>query len=226
MKEIHSQPEFMTVMSTYLSGNRAEAEKAVEELLRKYPQDSSLQLLLGNVKYTVGMLGEACTHYQKALELNPELCQAWYKLGTCYVRMGKLDDARESFRKNVESGCQSHAMSFYWLGLINSFLGDDDQALEAFTLLHEESKESLLANYFLAQLRMRRNEHKEALRLLQELLAVSPDFADVHYLMGLAYERMHLNVEAIQCFRRTLELNPRDKRAQLEYERLVEVPPL
>jgi tetratricopeptide (TPR) repeat protein len=73
---------------------------------------------------------------------------------------------------------------------------------------------------------MRRNEHKEALRLLQELLAVSPDFADVHYLMGLAYERMHLNVEAIQCFRRTLELNPRDKRAQLEYERLVEVPPL
>jgi tetratricopeptide (TPR) repeat protein len=73
---------------------------------------------------------------------------------------------------------------------------------------------------------MRRNEHEEALRLLRELLAVSPDFAEVHYMMGQVYERMHKNTEAIQCFRKTLELNPADKRARVEYENLFDVPPL
>lgn len=226
MERYQTQPEFMNVMSSYLSGNRDEAEKAVTELLRKFPQDSNLQLLLGNIKYTVGLLGEASTHYEKALELDPSLCQAWYKLGVCYVRMGKLNEALRAFRKNVASECGSHAMSFYWMGLINSFIGDDDNALEAFTLLHQESEESLLANFFLAQLRMRRHEPEEALRLLQELLAVSPEFAEVHYLMGMVYESMHKNIEAIQCFRKTIELNPDDKRARLEYERLYEVPPL
>ncbi len=226
MESYHSQPEFMSVMSSYLSGNREVAENAATELLRKFPKDASLQLLLGNIKYTVGLLSEASTHYEKALELNPGSCQAYYKLGVCYVRMGKLNEALHAFRKNVASGCQSHAMSFYWMGLINSFLGDDENALEAFTQLHHESEESLLANFFLAQLRMRRNEHEEALRLLKELLAVSPDFAEVHYMMGMVYESMHKNIEAIQCFRKTIELNPNDKRARLEYERLFEVPPL
>jgi tetratricopeptide (TPR) repeat protein len=226
MKPYHSQPEFLSVMTAYLSGDRDVAEKAVAELLRKYPQDASLQMLLGNIKYTVGLLVEASAHYEKALELDPGLCQGYYKMGVCYVRMGRLDEALKAFRKNVEAKCGSHAMSFYWMGLINSFLGKDDDALEAFTLLHQESAESLLANFFLAQLRMRRNENEEALRLLRELLAVSPDFAEVHYLMGMVYERMHLNTEAIQCFRKTLELNPDDKRARLEYENLFDVPPL
>ncbi len=226
MKPYQSQPEFLSMMSSYLSGDRDVAEKAVAELLRKYPQDASLQLLLGNIKYAVGLLVEASKHYEKALELNPGLCQAYYKLGVCYVRMGRLDEALKSFRKNVDAQCGSHAMSFYWMGLINSFLGKDDDALEAFTLLHTESPESLLANFFLAQLRMRRNENEEALKLLEELLAVSPDFAEVHFLMGMVYERMHKNTDAIQCFRKTLELNPDDKRARLEYENLFDVPPL
>ena len=122
MKPYQSQPEFLAVMSAYLSGDREVAEKAVAELLRKYPQDSSLQLLLGNIKYTVGLLVEASAHYEKALELDPGLCQAFYKLGVCLVRMGRLDEALKAFEKNVAAKCGSHAMSFYWMGLINSFL--------------------------------------------------------------------------------------------------------
>jgi tetratricopeptide (TPR) repeat protein len=109
-------------------------------------------------------------------------------------------------------------MSNYWIGLINNFLGNDDEALEAFTVLHRESRESQLANFFLAQLLMKRNEHKKALGLLQELLTLTPDFAEVHFLIGQAYAGLYQNIEAIQSFRKTLELNPADKRAQLILE--------
>jgi tetratricopeptide (TPR) repeat protein len=219
-------PEYIQAMEAFLSGDHAKAEEAITAVVQRIPDDPRMLHLLGNIKYTLGRLGEASAAYEKVISLDPGSCEAYFKLGVCYVRMGKLDDSLKAFKKNAAGQCGGHVMSYYWMGLINSFLGNDDAAREAFTLLHEESNESKLANFFLAQLLMRRNENAEALRLLQELLDVSPDFAEVHFLMGQVYSHMHRNVEAIQCFRKTLELNPEDKRARLEYERLVDVPPL
>jgi len=226
MEPYHSEPEFLEGLKTYLMGDRADARKAIEGLHEKYPNDPSLLLMMGNIKYALGMLSEACVHYERALEISPGYCQVYFKLGVCYVRMGKLNEALRAFTKNVDSHCQGHVMSYYWLGLINNFLGNDDEALKAFTILRKESKESQLANFFLAQLLMKRNEHKKALELLQELLTLTPDFAEVHFLIGQAYAGMYKNFEAIQSFRKTLELNPEDKRAKMALEQYIEVPSL
>ncbi len=219
-------PEYQKAMEAFLSGDHVTAEKAITAVVEKIPDDPRMLHLLGNVKYILGRLGEASEAYEKVVALDTGACEAWYKLGVCYVRMGKLHKALTAFRTNADGKCGAHVMSYYWMGLINSFLGNDDAARQAFTRLRDESNESKLANFFLAQLLMRRNQHTEALNLLQELVELSPDFAEVHYLMGQVYSQMHRTVEAIQCFRTTLKLNPDDKRARLEYERLVDVPPL
>ena len=218
MEPYRSRPEYIAGMMAYLTGERSEARKAIEDLIEKYPKDSSLYLLLGNIKYTLGLLSESAAHYEKALELEPGFSQAYFKLGVCNVRMGKLNEALAAFKRNVLCGGQGHIMSYYWMGLINNFLGNDEKALEAFTVLRRESKESLLANFFLAQLLMKRNEHQKALELLQELLTLTPDFAEVHYLIGLAHAGMYNTFEAMQSFRKTLELNPDDKRARVSLE--------
>ena len=219
MQSYRSDPEYIAAMQTYLTGNREESRKTIETLLKKHPDDPTLLLLLGNIKYTVGLLGESASHYERAIQVDPRFCQAYFKLGVCYVRMGKLNEALSAFRKNVETECAGHTMSYYWIGLINNFLGNDDEALEAFTILHRESKESQLSNFFLAQLLMKRNEHQKALELLQELLTLTPDFAEVHFLIGQAYAGLYQNMEAIKSFRKTLELNPKDKRARMSLER-------
>jgi Flp pilus assembly protein TadD len=225
-KQSERPAEYMQAMEAFLSGDHLKAEAAIVNVVKEHPDDTRMLHLLGNIKYTLGRLGEASVAYEKVTTLDPGACEAFFKLGVCYVRMGKLHEALAAFTKNVEGNCSGHVMSYYWMGLINSFLGNDDAARKAFTLLREESSESKLANFFLAQLLMRRNENGEALKLLQELIDVSPDFAEAHYLLGRAYSQMHDVVKAIGSFRRTLELNPNDKRAQLEYERLVDVPPL
>ena len=51
-----------------------------------------------------------------------------------------------------------------------------------------------------------------------ELVAVSPDFAEAHFLMGQAYAGLYRNMEAIQSFPTTLRLNPDDKRARMLLE--------
>ncbi len=222
MDSFHSGPEFISGMRTYMGGDREKSLQALGDLLQKSPGDASLHVLIGNLLYSQGSLAKSAEHYQTALKLAPSMCQAWYKLGVCYVRMGKLDEARKAFQRNVEAECGTHVMSYYWMGLINNFMGDDEKAQEAFSVLRRESPESLLANYFLAQLHMKRNEHARAIELLEELLRVSPDFAEAHFLLGEAYAGLYKNFDAIRCFRRAVELNPQDKRARMMLEHYTE----
>jgi tetratricopeptide (TPR) repeat protein len=170
------------------------------------------------------LLDEALRNYRKATDLGPSHSHALYKLGVCAFRAGLLNEAREAFSKNLELKGQSHAMSNYWLGLIDFFLGNDEDALQAFGRLKEESPESNFANFFMAQLLIKHNRHKEATKLLDELLERTPAFAEAHYLQGQAYRGVHRNFEAIKCFRKALQLAPNDKRIQGELEMLIEVP--
>jgi tetratricopeptide (TPR) repeat protein len=222
MDSFHSGPEFISGMRTYMAGDREKALETLNELLQKNPSDASLHVLIGNLLYSQGSLMKSAEHYEQALKLAPGMCQAWYKLGVCYVRMGKLGEAREAFQRNVEAQCGTHVMSYYWMGLINNFLGNDEKAQESFSVLRRESPESLLANFFLAQLHMKRNEHAKAIELLEELLHMSPDFAEAHFLLGEAYAGQYKNFDAIRCFRRAVELNPEDKRARTMLEHYTE----
>lgn len=222
MDSFHTGPDFIKGMRSYMGGTRDASLKTLSDLLEKNPDDASLHVLLGNLQYSQGTLSESAVHYVRALELAPGMCQAWYKLGVCYVRMGKLSEALSAFTKNVDGACGTHVMSYYWMGLINNFLGNDEKALEAFSILRRESPESLLANFFLAQLYSKRNEHAKALELLEELVKMSPDFAEAHFLIGQAYAGLYKNIEAIRSFRRAVELNPDDKRAKMMLEHYTE----
>jgi tetratricopeptide (TPR) repeat protein len=222
MDSFHTGPEFISGMRTYMAGDREKSLSTLNDLLAKNPNDASLHVLIGNLLYSQGSLAKSAVHYETALKLAPGMCQAWYKLGVCYVRMGKLGEARTAFQRNVDGECGTHVMSYYWMGLINNFLGNDEKAQEAFSVLRRESPESLLANYFLAQLHMKRNEHAKAIELLEELLRMSPDFAEAHFLLGEAYAGLYKNFDAIRCFRRAVELNPEDKRAKVMLEHYTE----
>ena len=120
-----------------MEGDREKSLKTLSDLLEKNPNDASLHVLLGNLLYSHGTLGKSAEHYEQALKLAPGMCQAWYKLGVCYVRMGKLSEALHAFTKNVDAECGTHVMSFYWMGLINNFLGNDEKAQEAFSILRQ-----------------------------------------------------------------------------------------
>jgi tetratricopeptide (TPR) repeat protein len=219
MESTHREAEFISGMRTAMAGDRDKALRALTDQLEKNPNDASLNVLLGNLHYSHGTLSVSAEYYEKALKLAPEMRQTWYKLGVCYVRMGKLAEALRAFTKNVETQRDTHVMSYYWMGLINNFIGNDEKALEAFSVLRRESEESLLANFFLAQLHMKRNDHAKALPLLEELVKMSPDFAEAHFLMGQAYAGLYRNFEAIQSFRRAVEINPQDKRARMMLDR-------
>ena len=219
-----SSAQTQEAMKHHLLGERQEAEKAFEKLLQTEPQNYFFHYLLGETQYALGRLADSAQEYQKAIDLKPDFGVAYYKMGVCYYRMGQLEKSLESFTTILKMRGQGHAMSSYFVGLINQFLGNDKEAEEGFRVLRGSSRESLIANYYLAQLKIKHHRYQEALDLLDELLQATPALAEVHFQKGLVYMGMHNNMEAIRCFRRTLELNPRDARARNNLELLTEVP--
>jgi len=218
-----SDPEYHEAMRVYLSGQWTEAQKGFNKLAEKYPQSEFVFLILGNIDYSLGKLDKAVELYNKAVEVKPEYGYAYYKLGVCYYRMGRLDDSLASFSRVVEMKSQSHAMASYFIGLIQFFLGHDAAAEEAFSRFRTISPESGIANFYLAQLKIKQKKYEEARALLDEILSSAPDFAEVYYLLGVSEYGLHNNTAAIKRLRQAIELNPDDERSKTRLSLLTDV---
>ncbi len=222
MQGYQQDQSYVEAMGHYLSGEWDKAEKAFESMDKKYPDEVFIKLLRGNIDYSRGNLETAITRYREAIDIKPT-GNVYYKLGVCLYRMGDLKEALKAFEEVVSMGSQSHAMASYFVGLIRFFLGEDQAAAEAFADFHTASPESMIANFYLAQLKIKRKEFDEALKLLKELVDQTPDFAEVHYMLGTVQYGLHNNTEAIKCFQRALEINPADERSKTKLTLLTDV---
>ncbi|HUX14573.1 MAG TPA: tetratricopeptide repeat protein [Spirochaetia bacterium] len=219
-----SDQKFIEAMSFQLSGDWKNAEKAFVGLTEKYPENHFLYFLLGTNCYSQGKLNTAIDHFRKSIYLKPDFGNAYYELGVCQYRVGKLQHALESFTKVGELKNQSHAMALYYVGLINFMLGQDAAASDAFARFREVSPESRIANFYLGQLKLKRNEFADALEPLNQLVEETPHFAEVQYMLGVAHYGLHNNMEAIRHFRRALDINPNDQRSKTRLALLTDTP--
>ncbi len=223
MKLKHDDPEYIAAMRLLILGDWDEAEKAFLKLQETYDESAFVQLALGNIAYSRGDLERSVTCYGNAIELKRDFGTAYYKKGVCLYRMGRLQKALDTFTQILTFKNQSHAMASYFIGLINNFLGRDDESVEAFSRLRKDSPESKIANYYMAQLLYKQHKFEEAVPLLSELLEEAPQFAEVQFQMGKTLMAMHKNFKAIKYYKKTLELNPADNRARSALELLTDV---
>jgi len=223
MNRYNQDERYINAMGFYLSGKWEEADTAFVEVDEAFPEESFIKVLRGNICYSRGKLDEAVEHYREAIRIKPGFGNAYYKLGVCLYRMGQLTQALEAFTAVTTSGSQSHAMASYFVGLINLFIGEDQDAAAAFAEFHGLSPESRIANFYLAQLRIKQKQFAEALELLNELVQETPNFAEVHYMLGTVHFGLHNNTEAIKCFQRALEINPKDERSKTKLTLLTDV---
>lgn len=74
----------------------------IESLLTKSlaldPKLAEAHLQLGNLYSDQNKYPEAIPQYKRALELNSDLADAYYRLGQAYVRTGEKDRAQEQFQ--------------------------------------------------------------------------------------------------------------------------------
>ena len=67
-----------------LRSNGVEFELALKELLREAPNDAHLKILEGDYEMAQDRRDQALADYQKAVELNPEVAEAYFRMFVLY----------------------------------------------------------------------------------------------------------------------------------------------
>ena len=127
-----------------LQPSSAELQSRVKEMqaaVARDPENSDLQLQLGNAEYDASDWKNAAEAYEKVVAKKPSDPNLLTDLGSCYRNLGKFDKALEMYQK-AQQIQPSHSQSLLNMTLVYVFdLKDAARAQAAFDRLKKEHPE-------------------------------------------------------------------------------------
>ena len=98
---------------------------------------------LGTMLFYRGHPKDAVRMYRRALALDPDLSEAWFRVGLAEHSQGQLDNARQAYKRCLKKR-PGHGWCNFYLGLLEEELGHSANALEHYRVAFEHAPE--LAN--------------------------------------------------------------------------------
>ena len=224
------------LVQLYAKGARL--PEITHELLAKSkadPNNDALHYALGLAEFaetrTAG--DQALVQFQQAEKLRPSEAEYPFRLGVAYFELERYQDAVGPLQRATQLA-PDVAKYHVPLGLALAKLGRKKAAMDAFkSLLHLQptSKDVKLAQQALEQFEdpMRdipqaesanvkrgldwlhqADQPQQAIDTFEDVLDRYPDLAQVHTLVGLAYERLDNSGAAIEHLEKAIELKPDD----------------
>jgi tetratricopeptide (TPR) repeat protein len=167
---------------------------------------------------------EEIAEIEKLLAVEPDDFQARCRLGELYFSKGRMDDALVEVKKSIEMAeglraemNRSLAMYYSNLGTIYATKGMTDEAETEFKHALNVFPHDVLALFNLGRVHADKKKFMEAKEFYERLVEITPDDPMAWYnLAGVYVELDNPQVSdyntidmAIQCYIRTLELDPR-----------------
>jgi tetratricopeptide (TPR) repeat protein len=161
------------------SGKFEEAEEKYKEALRATPGDLSAQIGLARLYDRQGQAQKAVETYQKAIQGHPTSSLAYNDLGLCFRRKGQIDNAIGAFRKSVELTPDEPK---YHNNLAAALIevGRNDEALKELSA----TSSAAVAHYNLAFLLQQKGQRADAVRHLQQAIAIDPSVTPARELLN------------------------------------------
>jgi tetratricopeptide (TPR) repeat protein len=154
----------------------------------------------------------ALTFFQKAKEKNPEDADAWFYLGYCYGKLGRSQDAIESFKQAIRIK-PDYAEAHYNLGVAYGKLGRFQDAVESFKQAIRIESDFAEAHYNLGVAYSKLDRYQDAIESFKQAIRIKPDDADAHYNLGNAYVKLDRLQDAIESYKQAIRIKPNDAKA-------------
>ncbi|MBI4244151.1 MAG: tetratricopeptide repeat protein [Planctomycetes bacterium] len=170
----------------YLQKNYKEANKLMEEMYAKFPDDSDLLLDFGIFKYSIGETEKAIELLKKGIELKPSHAEAHNYLGKIYNNNGKYEEAMACFKKASELKPE-YVEPLLNRGIMHLQLQQPDKALKSLRQALEIKRDSSDIYYNLGiaydMLKMR----DESVTSYNACIRLNPEHYQAHYNLGVIY---------------------------------------
>jgi type IV pilus assembly protein PilF len=185
------------------------------------PDDPELLHRLGQAYFYKKKYDIAEQKYKKVLSLKPGFSQARNDLGVTYMEMKRWDDAIREFRIVTEDiFYPDQASAGINLALAYLGKGDHDQALVTARAIVAVNSDKPPARLTLGRIYFAAGRVNLAIDEYREALKLAPDFAVVHYYLGLAYLKADRNGDARSSFVEVVRIAPYTEIGQLAKEHI------
>jgi len=154
-----------------------------------------------------GYLDEAAESFQQVIATRPNDAEAYYNLGTLYLRRQGNVDARRHLSRAVELR-PAYPEAWNNLALLSAQEGQNADAIRDFQRSLELRPSYTVALLNLGNLYRREGQYDEAQKLLKRALEIEPEDPEVNYSIGMLYARQEQVQSALQYLERAVTLRP------------------
>ena len=154
-----------------------------------------------------GYLDQAAESFKQVIAAKPEEPEAYYNLGTLYLRKNDFGQARQYLEQTVKLR-PTHAEAWNNLGMLAAQTGQTEEAVRDF-----QQSLNLKPNYATALLNLgnlyrRAHNFSQAEDILGRALQAEPDNPEANYNLGMLYAQQNHFPKASGYFERALTLRP------------------
>ncbi|KAJ7285681.1 hypothetical protein C8J57DRAFT_1285528 [Mycena rebaudengoi] len=153
-------------------------------------------------------LEKAINFFQSALRADPRHYNAWYGLGTCYLRMSKVRLAEYHYRKSVEIH-PHNAVLLGCVGMAVERRGDRDAALMLFDQAVKLAPENPLVRYRRSKILIAMKKYDAAAKDLETLRISSPEESNVVFQLAKVYRLVGDDVKSAQLLAIARDISPK-----------------
>ncbi len=192
------------------NGDLRSGKRTLETLEKKHADHPALQFGLGVVAAKEERYPEAASHFEKAVEIEPDFVEAQFNLAYAYKMQSKIPEMVQALREVIKRdrpGTYQVVQAKKMLDSLENILKDDGISLDDY----------LKRNYYFEQgiKRMDSGELEGALRSFHRGVDIDPDHPQSYGNMGICYASLGKKQQALDAFDRALELDPNYEPAHL-----------
>lgn len=210
------------------------AQSELNELLKKYPDNSNLHYAQGVVYYQrttssnmfyrnncAKLTDNAFAEFKKAVDLDKTNARALNALGVLSLNAGKTKDAADYFNKSLVAD-KTYSVAIDNLGTMDLNAGKLDDAQKKFSQSLTYNTQNTTAMYHLAQIAMQKQDYPTALTQLNNALAINSNSPAIYNLMGKAYVAQGNEAAAINAFKKSILVKPEFTLSYLDLAQIYE----
>ncbi|MDI6785793.1 MAG: tetratricopeptide repeat protein [bacterium] len=198
----------------------AKFEDIINLKIESYEYIHHLHKKMGNYLRNKGFWNKAVHHYKKALELQPNDYKVHYSLGICYANLGRtqeayLEKAIEEYYVAIKIS-PSFEMPYLGLGIIYFFKkGMHKKGIDCLEKAISLEPEFIDAYVTLGKCYYETGNLEKAAASYQKAIKRSPPrikvVANYYNNLGIVYQTMGDKKQAIDCFQKSLKINPNNQ---------------
>jgi tetratricopeptide (TPR) repeat protein len=154
----------------------------------------------------------ALTYFQKEKEKNPQNADVWFRLGYCYDKLDRYQEAMEPYKQAIKIK-PNFVVAYVSLGFAYSKLGRHQDAIEVYKQVIRIKPDYAVAHFLLGTAYRQLGRHQDAIEAYKQAIRIEPDDAGAHFGLGLAYLELDRYQDAIEAYTLALRIKPDDANA-------------